>query len=317
MTPRFFTLAFCALAGGCGLAAGPGAGTGGGTGSTGGGGGSFEFTHGFSFTRAADRNVLLTNASDPQTVIARTASGGVHSPTVCKDGTLVAFVLGSGAGAALALVPVAGGAVTTLLSSTQAMQNFKAPVFSPDSSRIAFSYDSGGLASSIALVNTNGTGLLKLIGGDALSYGAPSFSPDGRSLLVAAGYAGMMLTQVQRVTIASKQAVTVSDSLGNEALGLANRLAWSADGSKAAFDAHLSSGATRIFVLELASGAVTALARAAGAPGGNDTWPSWVSASTLAFSSDSAGGEGLYTSALDGTNRTLLVPNGTEPWYGP
>jgi Tol biopolymer transport system component len=317
MLLRLFTLAFCTLAAGCGLVAGPGAGAGGGTGSTGTDGGSFEFTHGFAFTRAADRNLLLANASDPQMAVALTAAGGVHSPTVCKDGTLVVFVTGSGAGAALSLVPVGGGAVTTLLSSTPAMQNFKAPVFSPDSSMIAFSYDSGGLSTSIALVNTTGTGLLKLAGGDALSYAAPTFSPDGRSVLVAAGYAGMALSQLQQVTIATRQAVTSSNTLGTEALGLANRLTWSADGTKAAFDAHVSSGATRLFVFDLASGAITAVKGATGAPNSNDTWPSWVSAGSLAFSSDSGGSDAVYTSALDGTNRTQLVPNGTEAWYGP
>jgi len=317
MVLRFFALAFCTLAAGCGFVAGPGTGAGGGTGSTGTDGGSFEFTHGFAFTRAADRNVLLANASDPQTAVALTATGAVHSPTVCKDGTLVAFVTGSGASAALSLVPVGGGAVTTLLSGTPAMQNFKAPVFSPDSSMVAFSYDTGGLTSSVALVNTNGTGLLKLLGGDALSYAAPTFSADGRSLLVAAGYAGMALSQLQRVTIATRQAVVLSNTLGTEALGLANRLTWSADGTKAAFDAHVSSGATRLFVFDFASGAIFAVKGAAGAPNSNDSWPSWVSASSLAFSSDSGGSDAVYTSALDGTNRTQVVPNGTEAWYGP
>jgi Tol biopolymer transport system component len=127
----------------------------------------------------------------------------------------------------------------------------------------------------------------------------------------------MALTQLQRVTIATRQAVTSSNTLGTEALSLANRLAWSADGTKAAFDAHVSSGATRLFVFDLASGAITAVKGATGAPNGNDTWPSWVSAGSLAFSSDSGGSDAVYTSALDGSNRTQVVPNGTEAWYGP
>jgi hypothetical protein len=49
----------------------------------------------------------------------------------------------------------------------------------------------------------------------------------------------------------------------------------------------------------------------------NDSFPCWVSASVLAFSSDSGGNDNLYQKNADGSGGvTLLVPKAIEPWFG-
>jgi TolB protein len=298
---------------GCELVGGGGGGTGGGAG---GGGGGLDFKAGYTFVRKDDRNVFLVDESDPSTVGALTTTGGVRTPSLSKDGTRIVFVRGTGMGAALVTVPSAGGTASTVLASTAQASNFKTPVFSPDGARIAFSYDDG-LVTSIGLVKVDGTGFARLIGGSSLAYASPSWAPDGKSIVAAAGNLGLGLTMVERIDVATGAATSVTNTLGNEALGITGRLVLNPNGTRALFDGRVSSGVTRLFLLDLGTKLVTKVNEYPSDPTANDSFPCWVDLNTVAFSSDSGGNDNVYTKAASGAGGvTLVVPKAIEPWFG-
>lgn len=285
---------------------------GGGGGGTGGGGGSaFTFDKGFAFVRRDDRNIYLVDDADPQ-ITTLTTSANVRTPSFSADGTQLVFVRGGAMESELAIVPTAGGIIRTVLSTSAGQRSFKTPVFSPDGTQIAFGFDDGS-STRIGLINADGTNSRTMASG-GLSQAYPSFTPDGTALIVAAGTA-LGYTQIERITIATNAVTNVTNVLGNEAMGIANRLVISPDGTKAAFDAQLSSGVTRLFVIDLGSKVVSR--PYAGEPGANDTFPCWLGSTALAFSSDSGGNDNVYRVNLPvSTSPSLLVPKAIEPWYG-
>lgn len=298
---------------GCELLGGGGGGTGGGAG---GGGGGLDFKTGFTFVRKDDRNVYVADESDYSTVAVLTQSANVRTPSLSKDGKRIVFVRGSGMTAEIAAVASSGGAVSTVLASTAQASNFKTPVFSPDGTRIAFSYDDG-TSTSIGLVNADGTGFAKLIGGSSLAYASPSWAPDGASVVAAAGNVGLALTMVERINVNTGMPQNLAGNLGNEAQGVVGRLVLSPDGTKALFDGRVSSGVSRLFVMNLSTAAVTKVNEYPADPTANDSFPCWVDLNTIAFSSDSGGNDSVYSKAADGSGGvTLLVPKAIEPWFG-
>ncbi|PZR12274.1 MAG: hypothetical protein DI536_15325 [Archangium gephyra] len=286
---------------------------GGGGGGTGGGGGStaIPFTDGFTFVRKDDRNVYLVDDKDTDVVGTLTSTANVRTPSFSADKRRVVFVRGTGESSEIAVVPVAGGAASVVVSATSAMRDLRTPVFSPDGTTVAFGYSNNGTG-EIGLVNVDGTNLRSLGANGVLAYASPTFTPDGSAVIVAAGNAGLSLTQVERLTISTGMATSVTNTLGNTAVDIANRIVVSPDGTKAAFDARVSSGESRIFVLDLSSKVVTQVAP--GELGANDTFPCWVNNTTLAYSSDAGGNDNLYTVAL-GAMPTLALPKAVEPWY--
>lgn len=285
----------------------------------GGGGGSITFNSGFVFVRKDDRNVYVADESDFSTVGRLTTAGGAKQPSLSKDGTQVVFVQTSGAVSELAVVAVnAPGLPETVYSSSSTQTNFRNPVFSPDGTRIAFAYDEGG-ASSIGLVNVDGTGFERLAGGSALSYGAPSFYPDGSSVLAPAGNSSASFTQLESINLSTKTATSVTNNLGTVALQIVGRAVVSPDGTKAAFDARISSGGVRIFVLDLTTKAVSQLTEYPGDPAVADSFPTWVGTDRVGFSSDSGGADQVYALPSNVTKSSggLLLPSAIEPWYGP
>jgi TolB protein len=303
-----------AVLSGCELLGGGGGGTGGGAG--GGGGSSVTFQKGFTFVRKDDRNVYVADEVDYSTVGVLTQSGDVRTPAFNKQGTRIVFVRGSGMTAEIATVAPSGGAISTVLASTAQANNFKTPVFSPDGARIAFSY-TDGTSTSVGLVNADGTNFRKLIGGSALAYASPSWTNDGSAVLAAAGNVGLALTQVERIDLTTGMPTSVTNSLGNEAQGISGRLVVSPDGSRVAFDGQVSTGVTRLFVLDLSTKAVVKVNEYPADPNTNDSFPCWVSASVLAFSSDFGGNDSVYQKNADGSGGvTPLVPKAVEPWFG-
>jgi TolB protein len=288
-------------------------GGGGGGGGTGGGGGSaFTFTKGFTYVRRDDRNVYLVDESDAQTSTTLTQSANVRTPSFSADGTQIVFVRGTTMDSEIAIVPSAGGIVRTVVSNSAAQRTFKTPVFSPDGTQVAYGFDDG-TSTRIGLINADGTNQRTLASG-GLSQAFPSFTPDGTVIIVAAGSPGLGYTQIERITVATDQVSNVTNVLGNEALGITNRLVVSPDGTKAAFDGVVSSGVTRLFVVDLGSRVVTS--PYAGEPGTNDTFPCWMGSNALAFSSDSGGNDNVYKVDLPvSTSPSLLVPKAIEPWY--
>jgi TolB protein len=309
------TAVVLALLSGCDFVPG-----GGGGGFGGGGGSSLAFTQGFTFVRQDDRNVYLADHTDYQAVAVLTQSGGVHTPSFSRAASRVAYVFGAGASSELRTVAVAGGAYSTVLAADPAtdMRGFKSPVYAPDGGQLAFSYEVG-TASGIGLIDVDGKGLVSLAGGtqSSLAYRMPSFTADGRFVIAAAGTPGLGPTQIERIAVPSGQVASIANTLGNEALDIANRLALSPDGKKLVFDAHVSTGATRIFVLDLESRAVTKVNDYVGEPGTNDTFPCWLDSLHVAYSSNSGGNDNVYQVGLTGEGRQLLVPKAIEPFFGP
>jgi TolB protein len=280
----------------------------------GGGGGGVNFAAGFTYSRKDDRNVYVADERDYLVTAALTQSANIRTPSFSRDGRRIVFVRGSGSEAEIAIVPAAGGDVSTVLASSAQARNFKTPVFSPDGTRIAFSYDEGGPATSVGLINADGTGFQRLVGGSSLAYASPSFAPDGQSLVVIAGNPGIAYTQVERVSLATGMPVSITNTLGNEVQSIVNRLVVSPDGTRAVFDGRLSSGVTRLFLLDLGTRQVTQLYAAEANT--NDTFPCWMSATEVAFSSDAGGNDNVYRVTLPTSSPELLVPKAIEPWYG-
>ena len=130
-----------------------------------------------------------------------------------------------------------------------------------------------------------------------------------------AGNAGLGFTQIEKIVLATGQVTNVTNVLGNEALGISNRLVVSPDGTRAAFDGLVSSGVTRLFVIDLGSRVVTALYSSE--LGTNDSFPCWLGNTSIAFSSDSGGNDSIYKVNLpSSSSASLLVPKAVEPWYG-
>jgi Tol biopolymer transport system component len=294
---------------------GTGGGAGGGSADAGGGGGStaVDFREGFTFVRTADRNVGIVDLRNLAVTGTLTSSANAHTPTLSKNGQLVAFVQNTGLDAVLSVISTGGGAVTVLLTSSASGNNFRAPVFSPDGARLAFTYDDASAASNLGLINVDGTNLQRLAGGNGSSYGLPAFSADGTVVLAAAGPSRTQLTRLVQLSVATGTEASVLDSLGNEAIFLANRLALAADQNRVLFDATISTGATRVFGADLSARAVAKLVE----QGGNDSFPCWVDASTFAFSSDASGSSNLYSLATGASALTLVETGVTEPWFGP
>jgi TolB protein len=285
----------------------------------GGGGGNFSFSQGYAFIRedAQGRNVYLADRTDLAEVKRLTTSGNNRHPAISPDGRTVVFVHRTPSGTELQRVATTGDAEpSVLLASDTTKQNFAYPSFAPDGTRIAFGFERGG-ASYIGLVDADGSGFREL-GTGVLSYASPTFYPDGRFLLVAAGN-GANFTQLERLDTTTGAGQSVVSSLGNEATAIRNRVAISPDGTRAAFDGQLSSGATRIFVVDLSSRAVLQLTDYPGDPTARDSFPCWSGSTQVSFSSDTGGADQVYAISAT-TNRgtgALRLPSALEPWFGP
>ncbi len=312
-------LSGCELAGG-----GFGGGSGGGSG---GGGGSIAFSKGYVFVRKDDRNVYVADEKDLQVTARLTSSGSARHPSLSKDGKRVAFSRLVGADSELVTVSTSGGSTSTVLASSPTVKNLRNPVFSSDGQKLFFAYDVGA-GSALGVVNLDGTGF-RAISAGSISYASPSvFPPSGGggadagvvdTVLVGAGSTGNSLLQIEKVNAATAMATNVASTLGNEAQAIVNRVVISPDGSKAAFDGRVSSGSSRIFVLNLATKVVTKLTDYPADPDANDSFPCWVGNEKVAFSSDLGGNDQVYalTATVMNSSGGLTLPSAIEPWYGP
>lgn len=286
-------------------------GGGGGGGGTG-GGTATVFVSGYVTVRKDGRNVILTDERDVNAPVQLTSIGGASMPSFSRDGRQVVFARKSGQDSELMVVLVSGGTPSTILRSSATQQNLRTPSFSPDGMRIAFAYDENATSSSVGLVNVDGSNFRKLVGGGALAYSSPSWFPDGNSLLVSAGNAGLMQTQIERIDVTSGTPTNITNTLGNEALAIASRIVVSPDARRAVFDGRVSSGVTRIFVLDLTTRMVS-LQRVPSSGTVNDSAPAWVDGNTFVFSSDEGGNDQVYRQVVGASSPTLAVPLAIEP----
>ncbi len=290
---------------------------GGGGGGFGGGDALVNFTKGYVFVRKDDRNVYVVNDADVNTVGVLTTNAGVSMPTLSKDARTVVFARKSGLDSSIELVPTSGGTARVLVASSPNAFNLRTPVFSPDGTFVAFTFERGGQA-RLGIVNIDGSDFRQLVANASLSYAFPSFSPDGLAIFAAAGTSANILSQIERIDLKTGMAQNVINTLGNEAVTVSSRLAVSPDGSKVVFDARVGSGVTRIFGYDLA--AKTGPSKVndySNEPNTNDTAPGWVGLSAVSFSSDSGGNDNVYQVNFDATARRLALAKAIEASYGP
>jgi TolB protein len=297
----------------------------------GGGAGDVLFDKGFAFVREDDRNVFVVDDDgDPNSPQKLTDIGNVYFPSVSRgQGRSVVFVQRAGTSSSLMTVPTSGGVEATLLRANDPVcprgcNNFRTPVFSPDGTSVVFVFNpSNSSVTSLGQVNTDGSNFRELTPNTTISYGAPSFLPNGSAVLAPAGSSLSNLNQLARVPLTGGGSPTFS-SLSGEASVVANRVVVSPDGTQVAFDGRLSSGGLRIFVAPLTTSGVGATRRLTNYSGTavQESWPSWMSTTQLGFLYvDSSGGNpGIYRATVGATpsnSVTPLVPSAAEPSYGP
>lgn len=283
----------------------------------GGGGGGINFTRGYVFVRPDDQNVYLADERDLTALAALTTGGGSQQPSLSPDGAQVVFVHRGAGGNELQVVSTSGGTPSTLLPADGTHPNARSPVFSADGATVSFVYDAADGA-RLASVAATGQGVVDLTQG-ALSYASPSVLPDG-TLLAAAGSSGSQLTQLERVDPVSGAIENVTNSLGAQVDGIANRVVASPDGTKAAFDGFPASGGpARIFVIDLNTLEVSQLTDHPGDANATDSYPTWAGAGAVAFSSDLGGAPQVYTAQATeiGVAGQLVLPSAMMPWFGP
>lgn len=296
----------------------------------GGGIGDVLFTRGFAFVRESDRNVFVVDdEGDPNSPQKLTTVGGVYWPSVSRDGRSVVFVQRSGASYSLQTVPTSGGTTpATLFSSGDAAcsrgcTNFRTPTFSPDGRSVVFVFTpTGSSVTSLGRVNTDGSGFQELTPNTTISYGAPSFLPNGRAVVAPAGSGLRQLNQIAQVPLDGSS--PSFSSLGNEVLAVENRVAVSPSGAQVAFDGRLGSGSVRVYVAPFSNLGMGSPQRVTDLTSANvqETWPSWTRSNQLGFLFTDSGGSdpGIYRANVSNTvpsSVSLSVPSAAEPSYGP
>lgn len=295
----------------------------------GGGAGDVLFDRGFAFVREDDRNVFVVDDDgDPNSPEKLTDIGGVYWPSVSRGtGRSVVFVQRSGSSSMLMTVPTSGGVEATLLQANDPVcprgcNNFRTPVFSPSGTSVVFVFNpSNSSVTSLGVVNTDGSGFRELTPNTTISYGAPSFLPDGSAVVAPAGSSLSNLNQIARVPLNGGSPII--NTLSGEVSLVANRVAVSPNGTQVVFDGRLSSGGQRIFVAPLTASGVGAPRRVTVYTGTavQETWPSWTSNTQVGFLFvDASGSEpGIYRATVGQApgSATLAVPSAAEPSYGP
>lgn len=293
----------------------------------GGGGGNVLFTRGFVFVREADRNVYVVDdqgdANSPQRL---TSSGGALHPSVSRNGRSVVYVQQTSTGFEVRTAPTDASANPSTVFASGGTQcpsctNFRFPAFNPTNNVIVFAFNRGtGTNFGLARVNADGSGFQELTAGStALSFGAPSFFPDGQSVLAPAGSSSFDLRQLARVSLSGGSPTFITNTLGSEAQVVVNRAVVSPDGRQVALDGRVGSSGTRIFVGALSPfGPLRAVTDHPGEAGAQDTFPSWVNTTQVGFLSNAGGSQNIYRVTLTGTvgPGTLVIPSAAEPSYG-
>jgi TolB protein len=128
------------------------------------------------FARGGHTNLYLLDQSGNQ-IRALTDNGAINvSPSVCRDGSQLAFTSDRSGNPQVYVMKMAGGAARRL--TYQGNYN-TAPAFSPDCKKIAYESRSAGVI-NIFVINLDGSGVRQLTNEGSNEW--PTWSPDGRYL---------------------------------------------------------------------------------------------------------------------------------------
>jgi TolB protein len=196
---------------------------------------------------AGDGDIYVMNADG--TDIRRLAGGNASSPAWSPDGSRIVFVQNQGQQLA---VMHADGSNQQVIA--QARGYYQWPAWSPDGRSIVYQSSPGvdSELTAIFVIRSDGTGERQLTNGST-SEGFPAWSPDGSRIAYSAG-----------------EQLWIMDADGSDAHPVTHcRLpcvadiapAWAPDGSRVVFLRQEQGGAVRrLYIVELAAGAVTPLA---------------------------------------------------------
>jgi WD40-like Beta Propeller Repeat len=151
------------------------------------------------------------------------ASNYDYNPAVSPDGQLVAFERCGGGPCRIAVVGIAGGAVTNLTPGTS---NEDYPAFSPDGSKLVFDRNGPG-GSQLIVMNAGGGNEQPLTSGTVTDL-EPAWSPDGSTVAFERYHA---LSGARIYTVAASGGVPVALSAGPHDYAPS----FSPDGSRIAF----------------------------------------------------------------------------------
>ena len=293
----------------------------------GGPGGEINFTRGFVFVRNDNQDIYVADLSDYTKVGRLTTNGGNRHPSLSSDGRQVVFVHtdASNVSSLMTVATNGGGAPRTVYAAdtVAGQKNFKHPVISPDGNTIVFVYEVQTTASLAKVSATDGTGFETLTA-STLSYASPSFYPVASApneVLVVAGSGIGQGTQLERINLITGQLLPVTNNLGTDVASISGRAVLSPDGTRVAFEARLAgmSTATRIFVHTFSTGATVQISdTGAGSADALHSFPTWLSATQVAFVSNEGGANQVYVqSASTRGTGSLTLPSADQAWFGP
>src|SRR6185295_6435399 len=162
------------------------------------------------------------------------------------DGNTIALFVKRESGRSLALLDVLKGGIRRIIEMKDIEQQLS-PAWSPDGKRIVFSGLKGGQYDiySIDLDSFEVTNLTN----DAVFDGAPTYSPDGRSIIFVSsiGDGARKLFRIDLDKPSDRYQITSGPSNENDPI-------YSADGKRLYFTSDRDGGADNIFSLDLATG---------------------------------------------------------------
>ncbi|MBF5046228.1 MULTISPECIES: hypothetical protein [Myxococcaceae] len=290
--------------------------------------GPLTFDSGYVFVRGSANDVYLVNASEPNVAQQLTTTGSARHPALSRDGRSVVYARFAGTASELVIQSTTQGSTPRVLLTASGIQATRLgnPIFNPTATQVVFVYTQGTGASTVSLlglVNADGTNFRRLAGGATISYGAPTFLRDGSAVIAPVGSSPNELDGLDEVFVSQVSTLPITNNLQSNQTQLivANRVALSPDGTHLAFDAQpVSGGATRIYVAAFSGTVVDTAARLSNSNEGQESFPTWTNASSVAFSSSAGGGsDNVYTVNVNSIPGSLVfaAPSAREPWFGP
>jgi Tol biopolymer transport system component len=220
------------------------------------------------------------------------------APAAVGGATDILFASTRDAGSLQIYLMHADGSAPTRLTNSQA--NNRAPVWSPDRTRIAFTSDRTGF-SHIYLMNADGLNQVRLTGGDSVQDTDPTWSPDGDRIAFCSNRSGD--NEIWVVNSDGSRSVRLTTTRGDD-----GQPAWSPDGSRIAF-VSARSGGYDIYVMQ-SDGTDQKRLTTDGAYNG---FPAWSSDSKrITFRSSRDRNQEVYVMNADGSGQSNLTRHPAE-----